>query len=156
MAVEFKDLDKVILSWEKNFDKSALAARKKSGSIFLDSVVDGTPQDTGETVSNWRVGRNAAPQGVIPANFPGTKGSQVNANRVAAKTLGKNEIRALKRNQSLFIVNNSEVVGLLEAGFSQQAPRGNIVAMAVAKALKVYKDVDSWLDGKANNLDEGI
>ena len=156
MAVDFKDLDKVILEWEKNFEKSSLAARKKSGSVFLDSVVDGTPQDTGETVSNWRVTRNAAPQGVIPPYFPGKKGSQLNANKVATKTIGKTEIRALKRNQALFIANNSEVVGLLEAGFSQQAPRGNIVAMAVAKALRVYKNIDSWLDGTANKLDEDI
>ena len=156
MAVDFKNLDKVILKWEKNFDKSSLAARKKSGSVFLDSVVDGTPQDTGETVSNWRVNRNAAPQGVIPAYFPGKKGSQVNANKVAAKSLGKTEIRALKRDQNLIIANNSVVVGLLEAGFSKQAPRGNIVAMAVAKALKTYKGIDSWLDGTANNLDKGI
>lgn len=156
MAVDFKNLDKVILKWEKNFDKSSLAARKKSGSVFLDSVVDGTPQDTGETVSNWRVGRDVAPQGVIPAYFPGKKGSRVKANKIATKSLGKKQIRALRRVQNLVIANNSVVVGLLEAGFSQQAPRGNIVAMAVAKALKTYKGIDSWLDGTANNLDKGI
>lgn len=157
MAVNFEDLDKVILEWEKNFEKTSLAARKKSGSAFLTAVVDGTPQDTGETVSNWQVGRgNIPPSGMLPPFVPGTKGSARNANNVATKSIGKNEIRKLKRVEGLYIVNNSLVMGLLEAGLSPQAPRGNIVAKAVALALREYRDIDSWLDGTANNIDAGV
>lgn len=157
MAVRFEDLDKVILEWEQNFEKTSLAARKKSGATFLVSVADETPQDTGETVSNWQVGRgDIAPSGLLPPFIPGTKGSTRSGNQTAVKSIGRNEIRKLKRVEDLFIVNNSVVMGLLEAGLSAQAPRGNIVAKAVAKALLDYKEVKSWLDGTSNNIDSGV
>ena len=157
MAVKFQNLDKVILGWEKNFEKTSLAARKKSGSAFLTAVVDGTPQDTGETVSNWQVGRgNVPPSGLLPPFIPGTLGSARNGNMVATKAIGKGEIRKLKRVEGLYIVNNSVVMGLLEAGLSAQAPRGNIVAKAVAIALLEYRGIDSWLDGTSNNIDSSV
>lgn len=157
MAVDFRNLDKVILGWEQNFEKTSLAARKKSGSAFLTSVVDGTPQDTGETVSNWQVGRgNIPPSGMLPPFMPGSNGSTRNGNVVATKSIGKGEIRKLKRVEGLYIVNNSVVMGLLEAGLSAQAPRGNIVAKAVALALMEYRGIDSWLDGTSNNIDSGV
>jgi len=157
MAIRFEDLPKTILKWEKNFEKTSLAARKKSGATFLDSVVDGTPQDTGETVSNWQVGRgNVQPSGTLPPFFKGKKGSARNANKVATKNAGKNVIRALRGNEGLFIVNNSPVMALLEAGFSPQAPRGNIVATAVARALHEYRGIKSWVDGSFNDIDSGV
>lgn len=157
MAIPFEDLPKTILEWEKNFKQTSLAARKKSGSTFLDSVVDGTPQDTGETVSNWVVGRgDVPPTGLLPPYFKGRKGNTRNANRVATKSKGKGTIRQLKRAEGLFIVNNSPVMALLEAGLSAQAPRGNIVATAVARALREYRDIKSWMDGSSNDIDSDI
>jgi len=157
MAIPFEDLPKTILEWEKNFEKTSLAARKKSGSTFLDSVVDGTPQDTGETVSNWQVGAgNVPPSGLIPPYFKGVKGSARGANKTATKSIGKNTIRRLRRNEGLFIVNNSPVMVLLEAGLSAQAPRGNIIATAVARALQEYREINSWLDGTSNRIDSDI
>lgn len=157
MATDFKNLDKVILGWERNFEKTSLAARKKSGAAFLVSVVDGTPQDTGETVSNWQVGRgDIPPSGMLPPFIPGTLGSARSGNQTATKAVGRNEIRKLRRIESLYIVNNSVVMGFLEAGLSAQAPRGNIVAKAVAIALLEYRGIDSWLDGTSNNIDSGV
>lgn len=156
MAIRFEDLPKLMAEWGENLEKTSLAARKKSGSVFLESVVDGTPQDTGETVSNWQAGRKVQPSGIRPPYFKGSKGSQNNANRVATKTVGKNVIRGLKRDEPLFIVNNSPVMNLLEAGLSNQAPRGNIVATAVALALAEYRQVRSWVDGSSNNIDADI
>lgn len=157
MAIKFEDLDKTVYQWEQNFKQSSLAARKKSGSVFLDEVVNNTPQDTGETVSNWVVGRgDIPPSGMLLPYFKGHKGSARNANIVATKAKGKQTIRALRRADDLFIVNNSPIMALLEAGFSAQAPRGNIVAMAVAKALNEYKGIKSWFDGSANDIDAGI
>lgn len=142
---DFSNLDKVILEWEANFEKTSLAARKRAASIFLVEVADNTPQDTGETVSNWRVGIDAPPLGLIPPYFLGHKGSARNPNQVAVKSIGRTTINKLRRNQSLYIVNNSPVMGILETGYSKQAPRGNIVATAIAKALGTYRDVTSWL-----------
>lgn len=141
-TVRFEDLPETITRWEKNFRKNSLAARKKSASVFIDEVANNTPQNTGQTVSNWKAAVNVVPQGLTPTFGKGAR----NLNIVAVKTINKEVIRGLRANQDLYIANtNPEVMQLLERGFSRQAPSGNIIAKAVAKALREYDKVDNWL-----------
>ena len=147
MAVTLAQLDKTLQVWKANFEKNSLAARKRSAGVFIDAVVDGTPQDTGKTVSNWQTGLGTVPQ---TGRGPFIERNR-NGNRVATKANNKDMIRKAKRVDAIVIANtNPDVMLLLEAGFSRQAPGGNIIANAVARALREYRTIDSYFEGKVD------
>lgn len=103
---------------------------KQVATRALISLVRGTPADTGEHRSNWRVGIGAPTRAVIKPYAPGRNlGIEENANASAAIAAGRARINSVKANSgglktAIYVSNNAPAIGLLNSGSSRQAPAG--------------------------------
>lgn len=98
---------------------------------FTKAAILGTPVDTGEHRSNWRVGYGRRPGGTIRPYAPGKKlGINERANAVAAISAAEVQIRKIRPGRGfrvilpVYVVNNAPVISRLNAGqiSTQQKP----------------------------------
>ena len=99
-------------------------AAKKAANKAIDILVDRTPVDTSLAVSNWRVGINSSPVGIVAPH-----------GREATRTIAKAEIATYQGGGQIVIVNNVEYIGMLNIGSSSQDPGGFIEAAEQAAEL---------------------
>lgn len=102
------------------------------------TVVLGTPVDTGRARSNWQVSLDNPADGTRAAFSPGTEQSTSGANARAAIAEGRATIAKHQDGQAIHITNNLPYIGRLNDGWSAQAPAG-FVQDAVVTAARAIK-----------------
>jgi hypothetical protein len=107
-------------------EKNANKIVQKAATAAIETLVEATPVDRGDAVSNWRAGKNYAPVGRIPAHVPGRKGSTAEANQEVSLREAQTVINARKTGDTIYLVNNVPYIGRLNSGWSSQAPAGFI------------------------------
>ena len=99
-------------------------AKKETAKAVLKALVTYTPVDTGQAISNWRVGIGRPEVETRGALAPGVKGSTAGANRSQAYEVGARLIDSAAPGQTVFISNHLPYIGRLNDGYSGQAPAG--------------------------------
>lgn len=128
----------------KAVERGATNTIRAGAKATVRALIQTTPVDTGAAVSNWRVGLNFTPKGIIQPHSPGKKGSTARANKDAAISAAENVInkftsRKGEASKRIYIINNSPYINRLNQGYSKQAPAGFVEA-AVAAGLRKMKD----------------
>lgn len=109
----------------RQFEQGIVRTMQNIASNVLTEVVARTPIDVGDAKSNWQVGVNGAPTGVVPAYAPGTHGSTFSENITQTLLTGRTAIaRAVSHTDRINIVNNLPYIRKLNDGSSLQAPAG--------------------------------
>ena len=98
--------------------------KRDAAEVFVEKVIRDTPVKTGKARSNWRVGVNRAPRGVIKAI------AETAAITKAGKTIKAAANKNPGRNR-LLIVNNAPYICRLNSGWSSQAP-----ALFIERAIR--------------------
>lgn len=112
-----------------------LKVRVAEAGLF--SVVQHTPVDTGEAVSNWQVMNGAAAQGTRPAFYPGEDRETMEQNQLAVLADAKKIFEAAKPGLPIHITNNLHYIVDLEMGTSMQAPAGMLRGADVAMQFQL-------------------
>ena len=129
--MDISPLSQRILELQKNIVEGANEKVKRAAKAYLTEVVRGTPADTGKAISSWKVGLNYSPRG--ERTFAkGKAGSTRAANISAVLNLELPKIDGRQTGQTVYIVNTTSYIGLLNAGRSNQAPAGFIDKARVA------------------------
>lgn len=124
-------------------ENAGARAIRRATRAFVKSAVLGTPVDTGLHRSNWRVGIDRRPGGVINPYAPGKKlGIAERANANAAIAAAEVQIQKIRPGRgrrvdfNVFVVNNAPVIGKLNAGqiSTQQVPGWIDVALLEARS----------------------
>ena len=142
--MDFKDFSKLMLQRSKNLPEAVHEVVKNVTKVYLVTAADLTPVDTGAAISNWQIGINASPNGVLPPHVPGKFRSTALENLNATIRAGTSIIDSSKPGDVLHIANNLEYIGDLNDGSSSQAPAGmtaiaELVAYRVPSKAKVVK-----------------
>lgn len=142
--MDFRDFSKLMKQRSKNIPEEVHEVVKNATKVYLVTAVDVTPVDTGAAISNWQVGINATPTGVLPPYVPGRFRSTALENLNATIRAGQSIIDSSKPGDVLHIANNIEYIGDLNDGTSTQAPAGmtaiaEVVARRVPTTAKVVK-----------------
>lgn len=98
------------------------------------ALVNSTPVDTSQALSNWRVGGGV--QGYIPPHYPGFAGSTRGASAAAAIAAAEDAINAARGAQRLVIFNSVPYIRRLNEGSSAQAPAGFVEAAILLGKLE--------------------
>lgn len=118
----------------------------------LKILVTGTPVDTGQHRSNWRVGIGAPTRAVIAPYSPGKNlGINESGNANAAIAAGRARIESVRGKPgvglttAIYISNNAPAITKLNSGSSTQSPGGFVeMASAAARAeianFRVFQD----------------
>lgn len=118
-------LSQRILRIQKGIVENAAEKVKLASKAYFTEVVNGTPADTGQAISSWKIGINYAPRGVRTF-AAGSKGSTRMANVSAVLSLELPKLETRRTGQTVYIVNTTSYIELLNAGRSKQAPAGFI------------------------------
>lgn len=124
-------LSQRILKLQGKIVEGANEKVKLAAKAYLTEVVNGTPADTGQAISSWKVGLNYSPVGERTF-VKGEKGSSRGANISAVLSMELPKIDRRVTGQTIYIVNTTSYIGLLNAGRSDQAPAGFIDKARVA------------------------
>lgn len=127
-----------------NIENNSVKLVKKVSKETLRELVEGTPVDTGEARSNWRVSVGGTKRSIIPPYAPGEHlGIQERRNAREAISAGIQEINTLKvgrykrgtgeAGSSVKISNNVPYIDDLRRGSSRQQPN-DWVERAFSKA----------------------
>ncbi len=145
MAQPFDTIGLVMNRRAKQMSRNVERIVKTVAGSIDRNVVSDTPQDTGAAASNWLVSVDTPLTGVIPPYAPGMKlGKGFPGNTNAAIQQGKVAISSfdIKINNAIFISNNIDYIGLLNAGRSKQTKplfvqRSIQLALAEIKKFKL-------------------
>ena len=142
--MDFLGFSKLMRQRARNLPGEVHTVVKNVAKVYLVTAADITPVDTGAAISNWQIGINASPSGVLPPHVPGKFRSTALENLNATIQAGTSIIDSSKPGDVLHIVNNIEHIGDLNDGSSSQAPAGmtamaELVARRVPATAKVVK-----------------
>jgi hypothetical protein len=87
-------------------------------------VVEHTPVDVTEAVSNWQPGINEAPGFALPAIFPGKAGSTAPQSRQEAIDHVDRALKEKQPGEAFYLSNLAGHIGFLNDGTSKQEPAG--------------------------------
>jgi len=140
--MEFSGFAKLMRQRRANLPGEVHKVVQNTAAVYLVTISDLTPVDTGAAVSNWQVGINSSPSGVLRPHVPGNFRSTALENLNATIRNGSNLIYASKAGDEIHIVNNIHYITELDQGSSGQAPSGmtsiaELTAMRVATSAKV-------------------
>lgn len=106
----------------------------------LEVLIEQTPVDTGEAVSNWQVGIGSPPVGTIPAYVPGNAQSTADVNRAIAIRVGEGRIkRYIGIGGPIHITNNVAHIERLNDGSSPQNSGGFVEEAVLVAELASRK-----------------
>ncbi len=125
MAQDISLLSQRLLRLSRRVEENANAKVKNASKAFLTEVVSGTPADTGQAISSWKTGLDYTPVGTRNL-APGSKGSSKSAAVSAVLSLELPRLDRRRTGQTVYIVNTTAYISLLNAGRSNQAPAGFI------------------------------
>jgi hypothetical protein len=112
---------------------------RKVALVIDQTLVLGTPVDTGRARSNWLVQINHEATTPVEPYVPGEKRSTEAANTQAALNHASRVVAERKRGQKIYISNNVDYIGKLNAGSSRQAPAG-FVQKAFREAIQALRN----------------
>lgn len=108
-------------------EKNTVAKAKITADATVRLLVERTPVDTTEAVSNWQLTINSPADRVNPPFVPGKGGSTATASRLIATTTALSVLEGYTRSdQEIFITNPAPYISELNDGKSNQAPAGFI------------------------------
>lgn len=125
MAQDISKLSQRILQIQRGLGEAANEKVKNASRGFLTTVVEGTPADTGQAISSWKVGLNYQPTGARNL-APGSKGSTRSAAISATMSMELPKISRRVTGMTVYIVNTTSYISALNDGRSSQAPAGFI------------------------------
>ncbi len=126
----------------KNVPREVNKVKRKTALAIDQTVVVGTPVDTGTARSNWIVSLGTASDEVKEAYSPIPEGSgsiSETENAQAAIAQGQGVIKDVKSGQDIHITNNVEHIVPLNEGHSAQAP-AMFVEEAVDAGVQAVRD----------------
>ena len=140
--MDFRDFAKLTKERARNLPEQGHEVVKNVAKAYLVTAADITPVDTGAAISNWQIGINASPSGVLPPHVPGKFRSTALENLNATIRAGTSIVDSSKPRDVLHIVNNIHYIADLNSGTSSQAPSGmtaiaELVARRVPATAKV-------------------
>lgn len=98
-------------------------------------LIEVTPVDTSNALSNWQVRLGNATRATIEPYFPGIFGSTHGQSTNAATLAALAVIQGKKPGKPLYISNNVDYIEKLNAGSSRQAPAG-FVQISILKGRR--------------------
>lgn len=107
---------------------------RKALNIHRELVVQ-TPIDTGQAISNWTASLIVPSQAFVGPYAAGYKGSTWNQNTTAAISQGAVAFAGYHSGLKMYTSNNAPYIGMLNRGWSKQAPSGYIM-QAIVTGLK--------------------
>lgn len=122
-----KDIKKRINRFKINFAKTILLL-----------LVERTPVDTSNALSNWIVGLGKQSSRKIEAYKIGVSGSTQSISAGVTMSLGGAIIQRAKVGEIVYITNNVDYIELLNMGYSSQAER-DYIQHCVADAVEQMK-----------------
>lgn len=134
--MDFLGFKKLMKQRAKNLPEEVHNVIKDVSKTYLLTVADLTPVDTSAAVSNWQIGINAAPSGVVSPHAHGRYGSTALESFNVTMRLGSALIDSSKAGDEIHITNNLHYIGDLDDGTSTQAPTG-MTAIADMTARRV-------------------
>lgn len=142
--MDFRGFANLMKQRSRNLPEQVHEVVKNVAKAYLVAVADLTPVDEGVAISNWQIGINASPTGVLKAHVPGKFRSTALENLNATIRAGTSIADSSKPGDVLHIVNNTPYIQDLNNGSSSQAPSGmtalaEIVARRVPANAKVVK-----------------
>lgn len=143
MARDLSLLSQRILKLQRGVETNANEKVKNASKAFLRTVVPATPADTAQAVSSWKVGLNYQPSGTRNL-APGSKGSSKSAAVGAVLMMELPKIDRRTTGITVYIVNTTSYISLLNSGRSSQAPAGFIdqARLATGAAAKKPRLID--------------
>ena len=139
------DLSEYFRRLKGDIEQESNRYTQKYLSELLLELVDKTPVDTSEALSNWQVSIGAPAGARIEPYFPGKKGSTEAQSARAAYEAGVPIIKSRRYGDTVYISNLAEHIVYLEAGTSAQAPSG-IVDLALMIAEERMRNVKIRLE----------
>lgn len=112
------------------FEQTANKIAIKAATAILKHLVNVTPVDTSQALSNWQVGINAPVNSEIPPYVAGKRGSTQTASAAKALSVGISALADKKAGETIYISNNLPYIEKLNAGSSTQNPGGFVEAAA--------------------------
>lgn len=125
MARDISLLSQRILRIQKGIVENAAEKVKLASQAYFTEVVQGTPADTGQAISSWKIGLNYVPRGTRTF-VPGKAGSTRFPNISATLSAELPKISRRVTGQTVYIVNTTDYISFLNEGRSDQAPAGFI------------------------------
>ena len=122
--MDFLGFSKLMRQRASNLPEEVHTVVKNVAKVYLVTAADITPVDTGAAISNWQIGINASPSGVLPPHVPGKFRSTALENLNATIRAGLSIIDSGKPGAAYHIVNNIKYISDLDSGTSRQAPSG--------------------------------
>lgn len=124
-----------------NLDKMVNERKQAVATAIVRQLVEATPVDTSQALSNWRVSTDGTIGAHIAAHFMGAKGSTQAASASAAIADAERAIKSSKPLDVLVIFNAVPYIRRLNEGSSAQAPAGFVekailIGRLTAKASK--------------------
>lgn len=108
-------------------EQNTIKKTKITAETTIRTLVETTPVDTTEAVSNWQLTINQPATDVIPPYTPGKKGSSAVSSRLITNTVALRVLQDYKRtDQTILITNPTPYIDELNKGRSNQAPPGFI------------------------------
>lgn len=104
---------------------------------ILTYLVENTPVDTSQALSNWRIAVGGSSYGAqaIGAYFPGLAGSTQGASAAAAIAAAREALKKAQPKKAIAIINQVPYIQRLNEGWSAQSPGGFVEAsLLVGKA----------------------
>jgi hypothetical protein len=142
-TVTFEQLPERLRQIGREYEAGASVVVQLAAQTADQGLVESTPIDTGEAVSNWVGTLNAPFGGVIPAFAPAPKGSGGagvrSINQHAARAQAQAVIRTfdVRRHKAIFLTNNARHIAELNRGHSGQAPAGFVQTAVQVAILRV-------------------
>jgi hypothetical protein len=109
-----------------SLDKFASEIAVKATIEIIRDLVNITPVDTSQAISNWQISLNNKTSEIIKPYVPGYRGStkRASADEVIAKAISI--LKTKTPGQSIWIQNNLPYIRRLNDGYSRQAPAGYV------------------------------
>lgn len=118
------DLAKQLEARAAKLDEEASRLAIKTAETIVGDLVNVTPVDTSQALSNWQVSIGSPVDASIPPYYPGEKGSTQGASASAALAEARAMLKQKKPGQPIYISNVLRYISRLNEGSSAQAPAG--------------------------------
>lgn len=139
-----KNLDDLSILFAKRAKDFPVKANRLGGivtMILVRELLEKTPVDTTQALSNWQVTLDRPAQTFIDAYVPGYGGYTSNASAAATVWEANIALDAKKLGQKIYVTNNAPYIRKLNSGSSKQAPAGFVEAalMMTKKRMKTLR-----------------
>ena len=135
----FRQLANRLRTQTKRIDQFGDRVKREVASAVVRDLAYNTPVDTGEHVSNWRVGIGVPPQGVIEPYAPGSGGDTRGANARAAVGAARAALKASRPGIPVYVSNAAPAIVRLNNGSSSQEPAGFVERAMIVGRLAAKK-----------------